>query len=47
MMLATLANFNELSDLCNAYDTLGSLNVVKMAVICSLDIQYADYMNDF
>ena len=26
MMLATLANFNGLSDLCNAYDTLGSRN---------------------
>ena len=29
MMLATLANFNGLSDLCNAYDTLGSRNFVK------------------
>ena len=47
MMLATLANFNRLSDLCNAYDTLGSGNFVQIAVICSLDIQYADYMNDF
>ena len=46
MMLATLANFNGLSDLCNAYDTLGSGNFVQMAVICSLDIQYAEYMND-
>ena len=33
MMLATLANFNGLSDLCNAYDTLGSRNFVQMAVI--------------
>ena len=47
MMLATLANFNGLSDLCNAYDTLGILNFVQMAVIRSLDIQYADYMLDF
>ena len=47
MILATLANYNGLSDLCNAYDTLGSRNFVLMAVICSLDIQYADYMNDF
>ena len=46
-MLATLAIFNGLSDLCNAYDTLGSCNFVQMAVIHSLDIQYADYMNDF
>ena len=46
-MLATLANFNGLSDLCNAYDTLGSRNVVQMATIRSLDIQYADYVNDF
>ena len=46
MMLATLANFNGLSDLCNAYDTLGSGNFVQMADICRLDIQYADYMND-
>ena len=47
MILATLANFNGLSDLCNAYDTLGSRNFVQIAVIRSLDIQYADYMNDF
>ena len=47
MILATFANFNGLSDLCNAYDTLGSLNFVHIAVIRSLDIQYADYMNDF
>ena len=47
MILATLANFNGLSDLCNAHDTLGSHNFVQMAVIRSLDIQYADYMNDF
>ena len=46
-MLATLANFNELSDLCNAYDTLRSRNFVQMAVIRRQDIQYADYMNDF
>ena len=46
-MLASLANFNRLSDLCNVYDTLGSRNLVQMAVIRSLDIQYADYMNDF
>ena len=47
MILATLANFNGLSDLCNIYDNLGSPNFVQMAVIRSLDIQYADYMNDF
>ena len=47
MMLATVANFNGLSNLCNAYDTLGIRNFVQMAVIRSLDIQYADYMNDF
>ena len=47
MILATLANFYRLSDLCNAYNTLGSRNFVQMAVIRSLDIQYADYMNDF
>ena len=47
MMLATLANFNGLSDLCNAYDTLGSCNFVQMAVIRSLDIQYADYTYNF
>ena len=47
MILATLANFNGLSYLCNAYDTLGSRNFVQMAVIRSLDIQYVDYMNDF
>ena len=47
MIQATLANFNGLSDLCNAYDTLGSRNLLQMAVIRSLDIQYADYMNDF
>ena len=41
------ANFNGLSDLCNAYDTLGSRKFVQMAVIHCLDIQYADYMNDF
>ena len=46
MMLATLANFNGLSDLSNAYDTLGSRNVVQMAVIRSLDINYADYVNN-
>ena len=46
-MLATLANFNGLSDLCNAYDTLGSRNFVQMAVISNKNIQYADYMNDF
>ena len=33
MMLATFANFNGLSDLCNAYDTLESGNFVQMAVI--------------
>ena len=47
MILATLANFNGLSDLCNAYDTLERRNFFQMAVIRSLDIQYADYMNDF
>ena len=47
MMLATLANFNELSDLCNAYDTLGSRNFVQMAVKSSQDIRYADFMNEF
>ena len=47
MILATLANFNGLSDLCNAYDTLGSRNFVQIAVIRSLNIQYADFMNDF
>ena len=47
MMLATLANFNGLSNLCNAYNTLGIRNFVQIAVIRSLDIQYADYMNDF
>ena len=47
MMLATLTNFNGLSYLYNAYDTLVSRNFVQMAVIRSLDIQYADYMNDF
>ena len=47
MMLATLANFNGLSDLCNAYDTLGSRIFVQMAVIRRSDIKYADYMNDF
>ena len=46
-MLATLANFNGLSDLCNAYDTLESRNFVRMAVIRSKDIQYAEYMNGF
>ena len=46
-MLATLANFNGLYDLCNAYDTLDSRNFVKMAVIRRKDIQYADYINDF
>ena len=46
-MLATLANFNGLSDLCNAYGTLGIRNFVQMAVLRSLDIRYADYMNDF
>ena len=35
MMLATLVNFNGLSDLCNAYDTLGSRKFVQIAVICS------------
>ena len=35
MMLATLKKFNGLSDLCNAYDTLGSRNFVQMAVIIS------------
>ena len=38
MMLATLANFNGLSDLCNAYDTLGSRNFVQMTVIRSSDV---------
>ena len=47
MILARLANFNGLSYLCNAYDTLGSCNYVQRDVIRSLDIQYADYMNDF
>ena len=47
MMLATLANFKGLSDLCNAYDTLGSSIFVQMAVIRSQDIPYADYMNVF
>ena len=46
-MLATFANFNGLSDLCNAYDTLGSRNFIQLAVISSKDIQYADYMNAF
>ena len=35
MILATLANFNGLSDLYKAYDTLGSRNFVQMAVIRS------------
>ena len=35
MLLATLANFTGLSDLGNAYDTLGSCNFVQMAVIRS------------
>ena len=35
MMLATVANFNGLSNLCNAYDTLGSRNFVQVAVIRS------------
>ena len=35
MMLATLANFNELSDLCNAYDALESRNFVQVAVMRS------------
>ena len=35
MMLATLADFNGLSDLCNAYDTLGSRIFFQMAVIRS------------
>ena len=47
MILATLANFKGLSDSCNAYDILGGRNFVQMAVIRYLDIQYADYMNDF
>ena len=47
MILATLANFKGLSDLCIAYDTLGSRNFTQMAVIRSLDIQYVDYMNVF
>ena len=47
MILATLANFKGLSDLCNAYDTLESRNFAQMAVIRRLDILYADYMNDF
>ena len=47
MILTTLENFKGLSDICNAYDTLGSSNCAQMAVICSLDIQYVDYMNDF
>ena len=47
MMLATLANFNGLPDLCNANDTLGSRHFVQMPVIRSQEIQYADYMNDF
>ena len=47
MILATLANFKGLSDLCNAYDTLGSRNFVQMAVIRSLDIQYVEYTNEF
>ena len=34
-MLATLANFDGLSDLCNAYDTLESRNIVQLAVIRS------------
>ena len=46
MMLAILANFNGLSDLCNAYDTLGSRNFVQITVIRSYDIQYADFMHD-
>ena len=29
MMLATLANFNGLSDLCNAYDTLEAAILFK------------------
>ena len=39
--------FNGLSNLCNAYDTLGSRNFVQMAAIRSKDIQYADCINDF
>ena len=35
MMLVTFANFKGLSNLCNAYDTLGSPNFVQMAVIRS------------
>ena len=35
MMLATLANFNGLFDLCKAYDTLESRNFVPMAVMRS------------
>ena len=46
-MLAIHANFNGLSDLCNAYDTLGSRYFVQMAVTHSKDIQCADYMHDF
>ena len=33
--VSQFANFNGLSDLCNAYDTLGSRNFVRMAVIRS------------
>ena len=33
--VSTLANFNGLSDLSNAYDTLGSRNFVQMAVMHS------------
>ena len=46
IVLATLANFNEVSDLCNACDTIGSRNFVHTTVIRSYDIQYADYIND-
>ena len=35
MMLATIANFNGLSDLCHAYDTLESRNFVQMSVMRS------------
>ena len=35
MSVNDLANFNGLSDLCNAYDTLGSRNFVQIAVIRS------------
>ena len=33
-------------NLCNAHDTIGSCNLFKMLLLCSLDIHHVDNMSN-